>query len=81
MKFGAQVGVYRNTWEEIASVAKTMDRGRWDSIWFADHFIPSSWPTRRRALDSARGIYGFIGGCGDDGATSHGASGLGKHLS
>ena len=40
MKFGAQVGVYRNTWEEIASVAKTMDRGRWDSIWFADHFIP-----------------------------------------
>ena len=34
MKFGAQVGVYRNTWEEIASVAKTMDRGRWDSIWF-----------------------------------------------
>ena len=40
MKFGAQVGVYRNTWEEIASVARTMDRGRWDSIWFADHFIP-----------------------------------------
>ena len=40
MKFGAQVGVYRNTWEEIASVAKTMDQGRWDSIWFADHFIP-----------------------------------------
>ena len=25
MKFGAQVGVYRNTWEEIASVAKTME--------------------------------------------------------
>ena len=40
MKFGAQVGVYRNTWDEISSVAKTMDNGRWDSIWFADHFLP-----------------------------------------
>ena len=40
MKFGAQVGVYRNTWDEISSVATVMDNGRWDSIWFADHFLP-----------------------------------------
>ena len=40
MKFGAQVGVYRNTWDEISKVAETMDNGRWNSIWFADHFLP-----------------------------------------
>ena len=56
MKFGAQVGVYRNTWEEIASVAKTMDRGRWDSIWFADHFIP---PPGRPEVEHFRAHEGF----------------------
>ena len=40
MQFGAQVGVYRNTWDEISAVAKTMDAGRWSSIWFADHYLP-----------------------------------------
>ena len=40
MKFGAQVGVYRNTWDEVAAVARVMDDGRWNSIWFADHYLP-----------------------------------------
>jgi alkanesulfonate monooxygenase SsuD/methylene tetrahydromethanopterin reductase-like flavin-dependent oxidoreductase (luciferase family) len=40
MKFGAQVGVYRNTWDEVSAVALAMDKGRWDSIWFADHYLP-----------------------------------------
>jgi len=40
MKFGAQVGVYRNDWDEVSAVALAMDKGRWDSIWFADHYLP-----------------------------------------
>ena len=40
MEFGAQVSCYRNTWDSIANVARLMDAGPWDSIWFADHYIP-----------------------------------------
>lgn len=40
MQFGAQVGVYRNTWDEISAVAQTLDAGGWSSIWFADHYLP-----------------------------------------
>ena len=40
MKFGAQVSCYRNTWDSIATIAQMMDAGPWDSIWFADHYIP-----------------------------------------
>lgn len=40
MEFGAQVGCYRNTWEDIANVAGRLDAGRWSSIWFADHYLP-----------------------------------------
>ena len=40
MKFGAQVTCYRNTWDEIRNVAEALDAGPWDSIWFADHFLP-----------------------------------------
>ena len=40
MKFGAQVTCYRNTWDDIRNVAEALDAGPWDSIWFADHFLP-----------------------------------------
>ncbi len=40
MQFGAQVGVYRNTWDEISAVAQALEAGRWNSIWFADHYLP-----------------------------------------
>lgn len=40
MKFGAQVTVYRNTWDSIRRVVEMMDAGPWDSIWFADHYLP-----------------------------------------
>ena len=40
MKFGAQVSCYRNTWDSIREVAETMDAGPWQSIWFADHYLP-----------------------------------------
>ncbi|MCZ6888042.1 MAG: LLM class flavin-dependent oxidoreductase [Gammaproteobacteria bacterium] len=40
MKFGAQVGCYRNTWDSIRKVVETMESGAWESIWFADHYLP-----------------------------------------
>ena len=40
MRFGAQVSCYRTEWDAIRTVAETMEAGRWDSIWFADHFLP-----------------------------------------
>jgi alkanesulfonate monooxygenase SsuD/methylene tetrahydromethanopterin reductase-like flavin-dependent oxidoreductase (luciferase family) len=40
MKFGAQVGCYRNSWDNIRDVVTLMENGRWDSIWFADHYLP-----------------------------------------
>ncbi len=40
MQFGAQVGVYRTTWDKIRSVVERCDQGRWNSVWFADHYLP-----------------------------------------
>ncbi|MEM7016299.1 MAG: LLM class flavin-dependent oxidoreductase [Pseudomonadota bacterium] len=40
MKFGAQVGCYRNRWDNIRDVVNLLEAGRWGSIWFADHYLP-----------------------------------------
>ena len=40
MEFGAQVGCYRNSWDNIRDVIDIMEPGRWGSVWFADHFLP-----------------------------------------
>ncbi|HIG39354.1 MAG: LLM class flavin-dependent oxidoreductase [bacterium] len=40
MEFGAQVGCYRNTWDSIRTVVGLMEQGRWNSVWFADHYLP-----------------------------------------
>jgi len=40
MKFGASVSSYTTTWDTIEDAIKTMESGRWNSIWFPDHFIP-----------------------------------------
>lgn len=44
MKFGVQVNCYRTTWDAIRTSIETMESGTWDSLWFADHFLP---PGRR----------------------------------
>ena len=40
MKFGAQVTCYRNTWDSIREVTEVLESGPWDSVWFADHYLP-----------------------------------------
>ena len=43
MKFGVQVNCYGTTWDDIRASIETMEAGRWDSLWFADHFLPPGW--------------------------------------
>ena len=40
MKFGVQVSCYNTTWDAIRTSIETMEAGRWDSLWFADHHLP-----------------------------------------
>ena len=40
MKFGASLASYTTTWDQIEASINTMENGRWESIWFPDHFIP-----------------------------------------
>ncbi len=56
MKFGAQVGCYRNTWDSIRGIVELLEAGPWDSIWFADHFIP---PPGRRDEEHLTAHEGF----------------------
>ena len=44
MKFGVQVNCYRTDWEAIKASIEVMEGTRWNSLWFADHFLP---PGRR----------------------------------
>jgi alkanesulfonate monooxygenase SsuD/methylene tetrahydromethanopterin reductase-like flavin-dependent oxidoreductase (luciferase family) len=45
MKFGVQVNCYRTTWDDIRTSIETLEAGLWNSLWFADHFLPP--PGRR----------------------------------
>jgi alkanesulfonate monooxygenase SsuD/methylene tetrahydromethanopterin reductase-like flavin-dependent oxidoreductase (luciferase family) len=40
MEFGVQVNVYRTDWPAVRASVEAMEAGDWDSVWFADHFIP-----------------------------------------
>ena len=42
MKIGASVASYTTTWDDISAAINTLETGRWDSVWFPDHFIPPS---------------------------------------
>ena len=56
MKFGAQVNSFNATWDDIHSYIQTMEAGRWDSLWFADHFLP---PGARREDENGAAFDGF----------------------
>ena len=40
MKFGVSIASYSTTWDDIRASIMTAEAGRWDSIWFPDHFMP-----------------------------------------
>lgn len=56
MQFGVQVNLYRTTWEKVRASVEAMEAGRWDSLWFADHFIP---PGANREQESLTAFEGF----------------------
>ena len=39
MKFGVLIIPSRTTWDEIRTSIETMEAGRWNSLWFTDHFV------------------------------------------
>lgn len=64
MEFGVQVNVYRTSWEVVRASVETMEAGPWDSVWFADHFIPPGANHDQEALTAFEGLsaIAFVGG-------------------
>ena len=56
MDFGVQVNVYRTSWEEISASVMAMEAGNWDSVWFADHYIPPGADSEQEALTAFEGL-------------------------
>lgn len=60
MKFGVQVNCYGTTWDDIRASIETMEAGRWDSLWFADHFLPpGSGPKGDRKTEHRTAFEGY----------------------
>lgn len=56
MEFGVQVNVYRTTWDEVKASTLAMDAGNWDSVWYADHFIPPGANREQEAMTAFEGL-------------------------
>jgi len=56
MDFGVQVNVYRTTWQDVAASVLAMDSGDWDSVWFADHYIPPGANSEQEAMTAFEGL-------------------------
>jgi len=55
MQFGAQLVNYSTTWEDTFSTIKVVESGRWNSLWYSDHFftpIPDAGLEDRPSLES-----------------------------
>lgn len=56
MDFGVQVNVYRTSWDAIRASVEAMEAGDWDSVWFADHYIPPGATRDQEALTAFEGL-------------------------
>lgn len=56
MQFGVQVNIYRTTWEAVKNSITVMEAGIWDSLWFADHFIPPGANETQETLTAFEGL-------------------------
>ena len=56
MEFGVQVNVYRTSWDAVRASVEAMEAGPWDSVWFADHFIPPGADREQEALTAFEGL-------------------------
>jgi alkanesulfonate monooxygenase SsuD/methylene tetrahydromethanopterin reductase-like flavin-dependent oxidoreductase (luciferase family) len=55
MNFGVQVNCYRVTWDDIRASIEALEAGHWDSLWFADHFLPPPGPRQDEHLTAFEG--------------------------
>jgi alkanesulfonate monooxygenase SsuD/methylene tetrahydromethanopterin reductase-like flavin-dependent oxidoreductase (luciferase family) len=55
VKFGVQVNCFQTTWDEIRTSIETLEAGRWNSLWFADHFLPPQRPREQEHLPAFEG--------------------------
>ena len=55
LKFGVQVNCYRTTWDAIRASIETLEAGRWNSLWFADHFMPPQGSREEESLTAFEG--------------------------
>lgn len=56
MEFGVQVNVYRTSSAQVLASVEAMEAGGWDSIWFADHFIPPRATHEEEAMTAFEGL-------------------------
>ncbi|MGD8832221.1 MAG: LLM class flavin-dependent oxidoreductase [Pseudomonadales bacterium] len=56
MDFGVQVNVYRTSWDAVKASVLAMEAGDWDSVWFADHYIPPGADREQEALPAFEGL-------------------------
>ncbi|NKB97335.1 MAG: LLM class flavin-dependent oxidoreductase [Pseudomonadales bacterium] len=56
MEFGVQVNVYRTDWPTIRQYVTALESCGWDSVWFADHFIPPGADRPGEALTAFEGL-------------------------
>jgi alkanesulfonate monooxygenase SsuD/methylene tetrahydromethanopterin reductase-like flavin-dependent oxidoreductase (luciferase family) len=56
MDFGVQVNVYRTTWDAVSASVEAMEAGMWNSVWFADHYIPPGANREQEALTAFEGL-------------------------
>jgi alkanesulfonate monooxygenase SsuD/methylene tetrahydromethanopterin reductase-like flavin-dependent oxidoreductase (luciferase family) len=64
MEFGVQVNVYRTSWEDVRASVAAMEAGDWDSVWFADHFIPPGANHEQEALTAFEGMAAIAAAAG-----------------
>ena len=64
MDFGVQVSVYQTEWEAVRASVEAMEAGPWNSVWFADHFVPPRASLENESLTAFEGIsaIAFAGG-------------------
>ena len=56
MQFGAQLVNYFCDWDDTLATIRTVQAGRWDSLWWSDHFLP---PVGRRDLEGGGALEGW----------------------
>lgn len=64
MDFGVQVNVYRTDWPTIRTYIDALESANWDSLWFADHFIPPGADHPGEALTAFEGLSGIATAAG-----------------